>query len=91
MSIIANIPVHLLFQVGTPMSYWIDIKITLTIFIILSLVVVGAEDRESVRITGVNAKSWDNLRSLPGYITWPKLHFKGRSTVNIIYAILTGR
>ena len=73
------------------MSYWVDIKITLTIFIIPSLAVVGAEDRESVRITGVNAKTWDNLRSLPGSITWPKAHFKGLSKVNIVYAILTGR
>ena len=73
------------------MSYWVDIKITLAIFIIPSLVVVGPGDGVSVQITGVNAKSWDDLISLPGHITWPKKHFKGLSKVNVVYAMLTGR
>ena len=73
------------------MSYWIYIKITLTILFIPSLSVVGPEDGVSVRITDLKATSWDNLKALPGHITWPRKHFKGLAKVNVVYAILTGR
>ena len=73
------------------MFQWVTIKATHVRLVMSSLPLAAPKDEEAVNITGLKARSWGDVKSRPGRITWPKKFFGRSKTVNVVYAMLKQR